>query len=282
VVTVEYTKQTTAGDRGDYEQGQAGVGPIRGIDIKWSQKEIVAKTKKLRFHITPELIQDLEDYQAVDAQKLLSEMITMWVNQELDTEILNMLSHAASDAGNVAYWSAKVGADTNSRTGAYLANPASFYMGPTEWYKTLGIRIRDVSNRINSRTLMGGATFAVVSPRVATIIEQMQGFNSSTDGTGTSFTVGNEATGTLNNSIKVYVNPYWSQYRENEILMGLRGANFAQTGAAFCTHTPVMMTPPLTDPDDYTIKQGLMTRNAKVVYRPEFYAKIFVRDLDAV
>lgn len=276
-VNVEYTQQPMYYDRGDYEMGQAGVGAIRDINIKWAQKQIVAKTRKLRYHITPELIQDLQAYQSVDAQKELTNMISKFVTQEVDQEVLSMLSGAAR--GNVRYWSAKVGASVNGATGAYLASPPAFQLGPFEWYKTLGITIQQISNEIHRRTLMGGANFAIVSPKVATIIQSMNHFHSSTESGGQAWTAGYENAGTLFSTIKIYKNPYW---KDNEILMGFKGSSFAETGAAYCTYVPMMMTPPLTDPEDFTIRQGLLSRDAKIVYRPEFYAKIFIRDLDTV
>jgi len=40
------------------------------------------------------------------------------------------------------------------------------------------------------------------------------------------------------------------------------------------------MTPLVYDPSDFTPRKGVMTRYAKKMIRPEYYAKLYVADLD--
>jgi hypothetical protein len=274
-VTVVYTEQPNSFDRGDYEIGQSGVGTIDEINIKVTQRQIVAKTRKLRTEITPELIQDLNAYQALDAQKELTTMMSQYIEHEQDTELLNMLSRAGR--GITRYWSALTGRFVDAKTGVIQTSQPTFTQTPNEWFRTLGIRIEDVSNEVHKRTLRGGANWAVVSPKVATLLTSFNTFQTS-ENAGT-FSMGVEEVGSLNGRIKLYKNPYW---RDNEILMGFKGANFLETGAAFGTYIPLILTPPLTDPSDFTIKQGIMTRNSKIVLRDEYYARILIRDLDVI
>jgi hypothetical protein len=274
-VVLMYTEQPVDFDRGDYEIGQAGVGAIDELNIKVTQRQMVAKTRKLKTEITPELIQDLNAYQAIDAQKELTTMMSQYIEHEQDTEILNMLSNAGS--GITRYWSALTGRFVDAKTGAIQANQPTFTLSPSEWFKTLGIRIEDVSNEIHKRTLRGGANWAVVSPKVATLLTSFNTFQTSES--DQKFSMGIEEAGKLNGRITLYKNPYW---RENEILLGFKGSNFLETGAAFGTYIPLILTPPITDPDDFTIKQGIMTRNSKIVLRSEYYAKILIRDLNVI
>ena len=84
------------------------------------------------------------------------------------------------------------------------------------WYQTLGIKIQKVSNEIHRKTLRGGANFLVTSPTVATILESIPGYAEDTDGDQSSFAMGVQKIGALNNRFTVYKNPYMT---ENIILM---------------------------------------------------------------
>jgi len=224
--------------------------------------------------MTPELIQDLKAYQTLDAQKEVTNMMSQFLMQEEDMEILSMLSNAAPVK---RYWSAQIGRFLNSNDGSFDADQPTFTQSPNEWYKTLGIRMNELSYEIQKRTLRGRANWAVVSPKMASLIQSMEQFRSKED-KGGEYTVGLENVGSLGNSIKVYSNPYW---KENEILMGFKGTDFLQTGASYLQYIPYMMTPPITSYVDASVHQFIQTRNAKIVTRGEFYGKILVQDMNS-
>jgi len=85
--------------------------------------------------------------------------------------------------------------------------------------------------------------------------------------------------GALQNRFTVYKSPYMS---ENTILLGFRGSNFLETGAVYAPYVPLIMTPLVYDPSDFTPRKGVMTRYAKKMVRPEFYGKIYVEGLEQV
>ena len=68
----------------------------------------------------------------------------------------------------------------------------------------------------------------------------------------------------------------------NEILMGFRGNNFLETGAVYAPYVPLIMTPLVYDPQNFTPRRGVMTRYAKKMVRPEYYGKIYVKDLASI
>ena len=70
--------------------------------------------------------------------------------------------------------------------------------------------------------------------------------------------------------------------KENVILMGFRGNNFLETGAVYAPYIPLIMTPLVYDPNNFTPRRGVMTRYAKKVVRPEFFGKILVDGLNLV
>jgi len=69
---------------------------------------------------------------------------------------------------------------------------------------------------------------------------------------------------------------------ENTILMGLKGTQYLEAGAAFAPYIPLIMTPLVYDPDTFTPRKGLLTRYAKKMLRPEFYGKIYVAGLNTL
>ena len=85
--------------------------------------------------------------------------------------------------------------------------------------------------------------------------------------------------GAIANRFTVYKNPYMT---ENLILMGYRGTQFLETGAVYAPYIPLIMTPLVYDPDNFTPRKGVMTRYAKKMLRPEFYGKVYVHGLDTI
>ena len=289
-IGVKYHESPTDQQRGDFEQSSFTTpGPsatddlqIPEVDIQLKSVAIVAKTRKLKAVWTPELAQDLNAYHSVDAEAELTAMLSEYIAMEIDLEILDMLKANAS--AKTAYWSAKVGYEYDgSGTGAgawsAISGASNAYTKPT-WYQTLGIKIQSVSNAIHQKTLRGGANFVVVSPETATILESVTGYVANTGDTSSkTYAMGVEAVGTINNRYTVHKNPYML---DNTILVGFRGSNFLETGAVYAPYVPMIMTPLVYDPQNFTPRKGVMTRYAKKMVRPEFYGKVVVADIDQV
>jgi len=68
----------------------------------------------------------------------------------------------------------------------------------------------------------------------------------------------------------------------NEILLGYKGNNFLETGAVYAPYVPLILTPLVYDPDNFTPRRCVMTRYAKKLVRPEFYGKIYVDGLASI
>ena len=147
------------------------------------------------------------------------------------------------------------------------------------WFQTLGIKLQKVSNLIHQKTLRGGANFMVVSPKVSTILESIPGFAADSPGDQNKYAMGVQKIGAINNRYTVYKNPYMT---ENVILMGYKGSQFLETGAVFAPYIPLIMTPLVYDPSSFTPRKGIMTRYAKKMVRPDFYGKVFIKDLNLV
>ena len=266
-----YHVQTTDGKRGDFEVGTTqdfhsdadtsgkDVG-IPEVNLELKSEPIVAKTRKLKAVWTPELAQDLNAYHSVDAEAELTSLLSEYVSMEIDLEILDMLiANAHTDGGTFA-------AD---------AAGASLFGGETQgsYFQRLGTKIQSVSNTIHQLTLRGGANFLVCSPQVATVLESIPGYAADTDGNQSQFAMGVTKVGALNNRFQVYKNPYMTS---GDVLIGFRGSNFLETGAVYAPYIPLIQTPLVYDPVNFTPRRGVMTRYAKKMVRPEFYGKLSV------
>jgi hypothetical protein len=295
---VNYTLQPTDQVRGDFEAGKAFGGStsqaidtdiaIPEINLELNSEPIVAKTRKLKAVWTPELAQDLNAYHSVDAEAELTALLSEYVSMEIDLEILDMLNESV-EGSTIEAWSAKIGVEYTKVVNATTdlaeftrvndsASNRTAYVKST-WFQTLGNKIQKVSNKIHQLTLRGGANFLVCSPDVATVLESIPGYVVSTDGDQAKFAMGVSRVGSFASRFQVYKNPYMT---DNVILMGFRGNNFLETGAVYAPYIPLIQTPLVYDPTNFTPRRGVMTRYAKKVVRPEFYGKVIITDLDTV
>jgi hypothetical protein len=286
--SIFYNYQPADNYRGDFEDNSGAGYPnaesstddnlaIPQINIQMKSEAIVAKTRKLKAQWTPEFAQDLNAYQSLDAEAELTSIMSEYIALEIDLENLDMLIQDASAWDE--WWSATNNRSLNAAKTGY--DNLNFYNTQGQWFQTLGTKMQKVSNKIHQKTLRGGANFLVCSPNVATILESIPGFASSSDGdvTKASYAFGIQKAGQMNSRYTVYKNPYMT---ENLILMGYRGAQFLETGAVFAPYVPLIMTPLVYDPETFTPRKGLLTRYAKKMIRPEFFGRIYVNDLASV
>jgi hypothetical protein len=293
-LTVFYNKATQMSpyNVGDFEAGNAFAVPnaessteivIPEINIQLQSQAIVAKTKKLKAVWTPEFAQDLNAYQALDAEAEVTNIMSEYISLEIDLEILDMLIEDA--AAGTEYWTVLNNGVYNGSADGFAfptsTSQTGFYNTQGQWFQTLGTKMQKLSNKIHQLTLRGGANFLVCSPTVATVIESIPGFASNSDGSADKmeYAFGVQKAGQLNSRYTVYKNPYMT---ENTILMGFRGTQFLEAGAVFAPYIPLIMTPLIYDPDTFTPRKGLLTRYAKKMLRPEFYGKIYVSGLNSL
>ncbi len=279
-----YVKQPTDTTRGDFEDRTGG--PVDAttdlaipqIDLELKSETIVAKTRKLKAVWSPELAQDLNAYHSIDAEAELTSMLSDYVSMEIDLEILDMLMAAAPSA-HTEYWSTTIGKLWSNGGFVNDTNVSGQAWTNMTWFQTLGQKMQKLSNKIHQATMRGGANFAVVSPAVATILETLPGFATNTDGDKAEFAAGVSKIGSFSNRFTIYKNPYM---KENVMLMGFRGSQFLETGAVYAPYIPLIMTPLVYDPNNFTPRRGVMTRYAKKIVRPEFFGKVVIDGVDRI
>ena len=252
---------------------------IPELDIKIRAVSVTAEPRKLKAKWTPELAQDLNAYHNLDAEVELTQILSEQIALDIDREILQHLLQGAT--GATMYWSRKPGNFVNKLTGADVTG-GSFTGTVREWYETLVETCIDVSNTIQRKTLRGAANFMVCSPDVATIFEASVLYKPSLDmtpGASAMFALGTEKTGTLANRFTVYKDPYFPR---NVILLGYKGNSFLETGYVYAPYVPLVVTPTLYDPTDFTPRKGVMTRYAKRMVRSDFYGVVIIKSMDVI
>lgn len=261
---------------------------IPEIDIKIESIAVTATTRKLRAKWSPELAQDLNAYHSLDAEVELTQILSEQIALEIDREILNDLLTQAKGANY--YWSRAPGKFINKTTGLEVTRNSSLNPGPAftgtvrEWYETLIETIIDVANEIHRKTLRGSANFIVVGPDVATVLEASVYYKPaySIDGTGQvggSMSIGAEKIGTLSNRFTVYKDPYFPR---NKILVGFKGGSYLETGYVYAPYVPLIVTPTIFAPEDFTPRKGVMTRYGKKMVRADFYGTVTCLDMNII
>jgi hypothetical protein len=259
---------------------------IPEIDIKVESVAVVAETRKLRARWSPELAQDLNAYHSLDAEVELTQILSEQIAMELDREILNDLLTQAGAANY--FWSRSPGKFVNKTNGTEVLRntsaPGPAFTGTVrEWYETLVETIIDVANEIHRKTLRGSANFVVVGPDVATVLEASVFYKPaySIDGDGQvgGMVIGADKVGTLSNRFTVYKDPYFPR---NKVLVGYKGGSYLETGYVYAPYVPLIVTPTIFAPEDFTPRKGVMTRYGKKMVRSDFYGTVTCLDMNVI
>lgn len=276
---VYYHKQPTSTTRGDFEVGKTQESnlDIPSFDLQMNQESLTAKTRKLKAKWSPEFAQDINAYHNIDAEAELTALLSEYIAQEIDLEILDMLWQGAQTED---YWSCRLGYERNAISGTWAqtsANAAAYTQ--QTWFQTIGTKLQKISNEIHRLTLRGGANFLMASPKVCTILESISGYSTDSDGMKMKFAMGVSKVGNLSNQWEIWKNPYMSG---NSVLMGYVGSSYLESGAVYAPYVPLQMTPVVLDPDNFEPRRGVMTRYAKKLLRPEFYGKLYIEGLETL
>lgn len=260
---------------------------IPEIDIKIESLAVTAVSRKLKAKWSPELAQDLNAYHSLDAEVELTQILSEQIALELDREVLNDLLTQANGAN--LFWSRAPGKFVNKLTGVEVPRNTSLRPGPQftgtvrDWYETLVETIIDAANIIHRKTLRGSANFIVIGPDVATIFESSVMYKPSyaIDGQGQAgaLSIGAEKIGSLSNRFTVYKDPYFPR---NKVLVGYKGGSYLETGYVYAPYVPLIVTPTIFAPEDFTPRKGVMTRYGKKMVRSDFYGTVTCLDMNII
>jgi hypothetical protein len=219
-------------------EGAAG----KRMSIQILKQTVEAKTRKLSARWTFEAAQDAQAQHGIDVEAEIMAALAQEITAEIDQEVLTSLRALAGTTG--AYDQSAV-----SGTATFVGDE----------HAALAVLINRTANLIAQRTRRGAGNFAVVSPFALTILQSAttSAFARTTEGafeapTNTKFV------GTLNNSMKVYVDTYASD--STPVLVGYKGSSESDAAAFYCPYIPLMSSGVVLDPSTFEPVVSFMTR----------------------
>ena len=234
-------------------------GNPREIDLRISSDSVYSETKRLKAQWTIEAQQDLMAYHGLNAENELMSVVASTVRREIDQLIIGDLRTAASlptGAGDVA-WSSTIGGDYNG--------------SQREWDMTLYNAIIDANALIYNKRMVN-ATWIVAGSNACTRLEKLEGFTEVHRDWAVSG-MGMERFGVLKNRFNVYKDP-WAP--ADSMLVGYKGATMMETGYVYAPYIPLYTSPLIIDPNDFTPRRGIMSRFARKLVDPSFYATVTI------
>jgi hypothetical protein len=214
----------------------------RKISVQILKQAVEAKTRKLQARWTFEAAQDAQAMHGIDVEAEIMAALAQEITAEIDQEILLSLSSLA--ATEYTYNQATV-----SGTATFVGDE----------HAALAVLINRTANLIAQRTRRGAGNWAVVSPAALTVLQSAttSAFARTTEGTFEAPT-NTKFVGTLNSSMRVYVNSYWND--SNSVLVGYKGASEADAAAFYCPYIPLMSSGVVLDPSTFEPVVSFMTR----------------------
>ena len=218
----------------------------RNMLIQIVKETVEAKSRKLAARWTFEAAQDAQAMHGVDIEAEILAALAQEITTEIDQEILASLMSLAGHS-SAAYDQSSVAGSTNF-TPTFLG----------DIHAVLAITMNEQANLIAARTRRGAANYAVVSPNVLTVLQSAttSAFARTTEGTFEAPT-NVKLAGTLNNSMKVYVNTYAAN---DDVLLGYKGTTETDAAAFYCPYVPLMSSGVVMDPNTFEPTVSFMTR----------------------
>ena len=220
--------------------------PGKKLSIQILKQTVEAKTRKMSARWTFEAAQDAQAMHGLDVEAEIMAALAQEITAEIDQELLNSLRTLAGAATH-----------TFAQDGSVTFTGTQTFVG--DQHAVLAIQINDVANRIAQRTRRGAGNFVVVSPTALTILQSAttSAFARTTEGTFEAPT-NTKFVGTLNSSVRVYVNHYAGD--DAPVLIGYKGANEMDAPAFYCPYIPLMSSGVILDPATFEPTVSFMTR----------------------
>jgi len=213
------------------------------MSIQVLKQTVEAKTRKLSARWTFEAAQDANAMHGLDIEAEIMAALAMEITAEIDQEILGSLTNLAT-----------LGA-TFDMNGTFTGTP--HFVG--DRHAVLATLINQQANLVAQRTRRGAANWAVISPAALTVLQSAttSAFARTTEGvfeapTNTKFV------GTLNGTMRVYVNTYASDTAP--VLLGYKGQGEIDAAAFYCPYVPLMSSGVVVDPSTFEPVVSFMTR----------------------
>lgn len=217
--------------------------PGNRLSIQILKETVEAKSRRLSARWTFESAQDAQAQQGIDIEAEIMAALAQEITAEIDQEILTSLRSLAGPA------SATFDQSGVSGTATFVGDE----------HAALAVLINRQANLIAARTRRGAGNWVVVSPTALTILQSAttSAFARTTEGvfeapTNTKFV------GTLNNSMRVYVDQYAPD--NTPVLVGYKGNGEIDAAAYYCPYVPLTSSGVVIDPQTFEPVVSFLTR----------------------
>ncbi len=216
------------------------------VTFGYETREVVAKTRKLGAHWSPELAEDMQVMNNLNVETEFVNSITYEIGAQIDRQILNEMFKMAIASNNISIINAGnlTGIDGPSKTVALIA------------------RINYLANMIAMKTRRGSGNFIVASPRICSLLTMLGVTKFVSSGNGMP-SVPNSAVGALqkvgliNDGQQLLLRDTYAA--GDYVLIGYRGKQLGDTGIIYAPYVPIQITKAMR-PDSFTHELGARTR----------------------
>lgn len=217
--------------------------PGNRLSIQILKETVEVKTRRLSARWTFEAQQDAQAQQGIDIEAEIMAALAQEITAEIDQEILNSLRLLP-------------GAPTAIYDQGAVSGTATFV---GDEHAALSVLINRQANLIAQRTRRGAANWIVVSPTALTILQSAttSAFARTTEGVFEAPT-NTKYVGTLNNSLRVYVDQYAQD--DTPVLVGYKGQGEIDAAAYYCPYVPLTSSGVVIDPETFEPVVSFMTR----------------------
>ena len=191
---------------------------------------VTAKTRALKAEYTMELAQDLKAVHGLDAEGELANILSQEILGEINREMVRTI-----------YTNAVEGSQDAATAGTLVADDLDGRWS-VEKYKGLMFWIEKEANQIAIATRRGKGNILICSSNIASALAMVGNLDFggvSGNISGSVDASGNTFVGTLNGSIKVYVDPYATG--TDYFVVGYKGASQYDAGIFYCPYVPLQM-----------------------------------------
>jgi hypothetical protein len=167
---------------GSYATGTAeGMGyDVNEMGFEIKRKQIEAESRKLKGEYSLEMYQDLKAVHGKRADEEIMSLMGYELQTEIDREIIDFVNESATQVAdfNMGGYGSTVGTNSNEAAGTptSLTGEVAMARWEIEKYRVAGIKLAAESREIARLTRRGPANRIVVSPAVATMLEQLDGY----------------------------------------------------------------------------------------------------------
>ena len=212
---------------------------------------VEAKTRKLAAHWSPELAEDMQAMHGIDVEREMINTLTYEVGAEIDRQIVTEMVKAAIIGKSTSDWT-PVSADGIDQMGRLA---------------TLLTQITIEANQVALRTKRGAANFAITTPRICALLQQLSMNKFTSFKTSAALpTVPDTGVGALakvgliNDDSMLLVRDAYSQAANADyVLLGYKGKQAGDSGIIYCPYIPLQLSKVL-QPGSFTPSVGCRTR----------------------